>query len=197
MRLWCSPRRWPCGATNHDRIHWNCARITHLILGKMAVFWYDGTACFLPLDSNRFGQYGLSRNSRQKRSTVALRNSVGGAAAAMLWNHDCVAHPSLCAQCARCRCCPCMNGPFKCKMPGCNMYAWTYSMKTHYADNHQGAGMSEDMKNQVLLKPHERTYVNRLVVAYTKGIKTMYPTLLKAITNKEATYTCVLECDQE
>jgi len=70
-------------------------------------------------------------------------------------------------------------------------------MKTHYADNHQGAGMSEDMKNQVLLKPHERTYVNRLVVAYTKGIKTMYPTLLKAITNKEATYTCVLECDQE
>ena len=34
---------------------------------------------------------------------------------------------------------PCTNRPFKCKMPGCNMYVWTYSMKTHYADNHQGA----------------------------------------------------------
>jgi len=89
---------------------------------------------------------------------------------------------------------PCTNRPFKCKMQGCNMYVWTYSMKTHYADNRQGAEMSEDVKNQVLLKPHERTYVNRLVVAYTKGIKTVCPTLMKAIKNKEATYTYVLEC---
>ena len=54
---------------------------------------------------------------------------------------------------------------------------------------------AQDVKNQVLLKPHERTFVNRLVVAYTKGIKTVCPTLMKAIKNKEATYTCVLECD--
>ena len=45
------------------------------------------------------------------------------------------------------------------------MYVWTYSMKTHY-DNHEGAKMSEDVKNQVLLKPHECTFVNQLVVAY-------------------------------
>jgi len=56
-------------------------------------------------------------------------------------------------------------------------------MNTHYADNHQGAEMSEDVKNQVLLKLHERTYVNRLVVAYTKGIKTVCPTLMKPIKN--------------
>ena len=87
---------------------------------------------------------------------------------------------------------PCTNRPFKCKMPGCNM---TYSMKTHYADNHQGAKMSEDVKNQVLLKPHDCLYVNRLVVAYTKGIKTVCPTLMKAMKNKEATCTCALECD--
>jgi len=52
---------------------------------------------------------------------------------------------------------PCTNGPFKCKMPGCNMYVCTYSMKTHYAENHKGAEVSQDVKNQVLLKPHERT----------------------------------------
>jgi len=80
-------------------------------------------------------------------------------------------------------------------MPGCNMYVWTYSMKTHNTKNHQGAEMSEDVKNQVLLKPHERTYVNRLVVAYTKGIKTVCPTLMKAMKNKEAMCTCALECD--
>jgi len=68
-------------------------------------------------------------------------------------------------------------------------------MKTHYADNHQGAKMSEYVKNQVLLKPHERTCVNRLVVAYTKGIKTVCPTLMKAMKNNEATCTCALECD--
>jgi len=55
--------------------------------------------------------------------------------------------------------------------------------------------MSEDVKNQLLFKPHERTYVNRLVVAYTKGIKTVYPTLMKAMKSKEATCTCALECD--
>jgi len=33
-------------------------------------------------------------------------------------------------------------------------------MKTLYEDNHQGDEMSEDVKNQVLLKTHERTYVN-------------------------------------
>jgi len=91
---------------------------------------------------------------------------------------------------------PCTNRPFKCKMPGCNMYVWTYSMETHYAKNDQGAEISEDIKNQVLLKPHERTYVNRLVVAYTtKGLKTVCPTLMKAMKNKEATCTCALECD--
>ena len=90
---------------------------------------------------------------------------------------------------------PCTNRPFKCKMPGCTRYVWTYSMKSHYADNHQGAEMSEDVQNQVLLKPHERTFVNRLVVAYTKGIKTVCPTLMKAMKNKVATCTCALECD--
>ena len=58
-----------------------------------------------------------------------------------------------------------------------------------------GVEMSEDVKNQVLLKPHERTYVNRLVVTYTKGIKTVCPTSMKAMKNKEATCTCALECD--
>ena len=43
----------------------------------------------------------------------------------------------------------------------------------------------------------ERTYANPLVVAYTKVIKTVCPTLMKAIRNKEATYTCVLESDQK
>jgi len=90
---------------------------------------------------------------------------------------------------------PCTNGPFKCKMPGCNMYVCTYSMKTHYAENHKGAEVSQDVKNQVLLKPHERTYVNRLVVADTKGIKTLCPTLMNIMKNKEATCTCALECD--
>ena len=75
------------------------------------------------------------------------------------------------------------------------MYVWTYSMKTYFADNHEGAEMSEDVKNQVFLKPHGRTYVNRLVVAYTKGIKTVCPTLMKAMKNKEATCICALECD--
>ena len=75
-------------------------------------------------------------------------------------------------------------------MPGCNMYVRTYSMTTHYADNHQGAEMSEDVKNQVLLRPHEQTYANRLVVAYTKVIKTVCLTLMKSMKNKEATCTC-------
>jgi len=42
---------------------------------------------------------------------------------------------------------------------GCNVYVWTYSMKTHYADNYKGAEISEDLKNQEFLKPHERTWV--------------------------------------
>ena len=29
---------------------------------------------------------------------------------------------------------PCTNRPFKCKMPGCNMYVWTYSLTTHCLD---------------------------------------------------------------
>jgi len=77
-------------------------------------------------------------------------------------------------------------------MPGCNLYVWTYSVKTHYADKHEGVKMSEDVKNQVLLKPHERTYVYRLVRTYIKGIKTVCPTLMN---NEEAKCTCVLECD--
>jgi len=44
-------------------------------------------------------------------------------------------------------------------MPGCNMHVWIESMQTHYTDNYQGAEMPEDVKNQVLLKPHERTYL--------------------------------------
>ena len=72
------------------------------------------------------------------------------------------------------------------------MYVQTYNMKTHYADKHEGVEMSEDVKNQVLLKPHERTYVHRLVRAYTKGIKTACPTLMKI---KETKCTCALECD--
>ena len=39
--------------------------------------------------------------------------------------------------------------------------------------------------------------VNRLVVAFTKGIKTVCPTLKKAMKNTEATYTCALKCDQK
>ena len=46
----------------------------------------------------------------------------------------------------------------------------------------------EDVKNQVLLKPHKHTNVNQLVVAYTKGIKTVCPILMEAIKNKEATF---------
>ena len=78
-------------------------------------------------------------------------------------------------------------------------------MKTHYTDNHEGVEMFDDVKNQVFLKPHERTYVHRirwldreqehvhrLVRAYTKGIKTVCPTLKKS---KEAPCTCALECD--
>jgi len=68
-------------------------------------------------------------------------------------------------------------------------------MKTHYVDNHQGAEMSEDVKNQMLLKFHDRTYVNQLVVVYTKGIKTVCSTLMKVMKNKEVTCTCSLECD--
>ena len=89
----------------------------------------------------------------------------------------------------------CTNRPFKCKMPAYNMYVWTYSMKTHYVDNHEGAEMSVDVKNQVLLKFHDHTYVNQLVVVYTKGIKTVCLTLMKVMKNKEVTCTCVLECD--
>ena len=90
---------------------------------------------------------------------------------------------------------PCTNRPFKCDMPGCNKYVLTYSMETHYADNHKGVEMSDDVKNQVFLKPHERTYENRLVRVYTKGMKTVCPTLMKAVKNKEAKCTCALECD--
>jgi len=55
-------------------------------------------------------------------------------------------------------------------------------MKTHYANNHEGAEIFDVVKNQVFLKPNERTYVHRkrwldreqehvhrLVRAYTKG----------------------------
>ena len=45
----------------------------------------------------------------------------------------------------------------------------------YYEDNHEGAEMSEDVKNQVLLKSHERTFANWLVVAYTMGIRTVCP----------------------
>ena len=54
---------------------------------------------------------------------------------------------------------------------------------------------AQDVKNQVLLKPHERTFVNRLVVAYTKSIKAVCPICDEAMKNKEATCTCALECD--
>ena len=67
--------------------------------------------------------------------------------------------------------------------------------ETHYVDNHEGVEMSVDVKNQVLLKFNDRTYVNRLVVVYTKGMKTVCPTLMKVMKNKEVTCTCVLECD--
>jgi len=87
---------------------------------------------------------------------------------------------------------PCTKRSFKCNMPGCILYVWTYSMKTHYVNNHKGVEMSEDVKNQVLLKPHERTYVYWLVRTYIKGIKTLCPTLMK---NKEAKCSCVFECD--
>ena len=83
---------------------------------------------------------------------------------------------------------PRTNRLSKCNMPGCNLYVWTYSMKTHYADKHDGAEMSEDVKNQVLLKPHERTYVHRFVRAYTKGIKTVCHTLMK---NKGKMHMCI------
>ena len=53
------------------------------------------------------------------------------------------------------------------------MYVCLHSMKTHYADNHEGAEMSEDVKNQVFVKSHKRTYVNRSVTAYFKGITTL------------------------
>ena len=81
---------------------------------------------------------------------------------------------------------PRTNRQFKCNMPCWNLYVWTYSMKTHHADKHEGVEMSEDVKNQVLLKLHECTYVHRLVRTYTKGIKTLCPTLMK---NKEAKCT--------
>jgi len=87
---------------------------------------------------------------------------------------------------------PCTDRLSKCNMPGCNLYVWKCSMKTRYADKHECAEMSEDVKNQVLLELHERTYVHRFVRAYTKGIKTVCPTLMK---NKEAKCTCALECD--
>ena len=53
----------------------------------------------------------------------------------------------------------------KCNMPGCNLYVWKCSMKTRYADKHECAEMSEDVKNQVLLELHERTYVCACVCA--------------------------------
>jgi len=62
----------------------------------------------------------------------------------------------------------------------------------HYADKHDVAEKSEDVKNQVLMKPHERTYGHRFVRPYTKGINTVRPTLMK---NKEAKCTCAFECD--
>jgi len=37
VRLWCSPRLWPHGATNPVEINWNCATFPSLIPGKMAV----------------------------------------------------------------------------------------------------------------------------------------------------------------
>ena len=63
---------------------------------------------------------------------------------------------------------------------GCNVYVWTYSMKTHYTGNHEGAKMSQDVKNEVFLKLHERTHVNRLVRTYIQGpsIKTVCHTLM-------------------
>ena len=71
----------------------------------------------------------------------------------------------------------------------------TKKIRPHYADNHEGVEMSEEVKNLVFLKLHERIYVSQLVRAYTKGIKTVCPTLMKAMKNKEAKCTCALECD--
>jgi len=74
----------------------------------------------------------------------------------------------------------CTNRPFKYDIPGRNIYVWTYSMKTHYTGNHEGAKMSQDVKNEVFLKLHERTHIKRLVRTYTQGpsIKTVCPTLM-------------------
>jgi len=74
----------------------------------------------------------------------------------------------------------CTNRPFKYNIPGRNIYVWTYSMKTHYTGNHEGAKMSQDVKNEVFLKLHERTHVNRLVRTYIQGpsIKTVCHTLM-------------------
>ena len=66
---------------------------------------------------------------------------------------------------------------------------------TTLAENHQGDEMSEDVKNQVLLKPYERRYVNRLVVACTKGVKTVCTTLMKAMKTQETTCTFALKCN--
>jgi len=36
--LWCSPRRWPLGATNPVQIHWNSARFLPLFQGRWLSF---------------------------------------------------------------------------------------------------------------------------------------------------------------
>jgi len=78
-------------------------------------------------------------------------------------------------------------------MPDCNMYVWTYSMKTH---NHQGAEMpvSEDVKNQVLLKSHERT-CQSIGGSIYQGYKNCVSHFDESYKLEEATCTCALECD--
>jgi len=183
------------------------------------------TICFLPLDFQTFGQDGLSQN--RLRNEFKFNGCVEnlGTAVAMLWDHDCLLlTPKVCPKelvmylprtTRRHVVGRNANEPtghphsqardFPTRWLGCNMYACTYCMKTHYADHHEGAEMFDGVKNPVFVKPHERTHVHRkrwldweqehvhrLVRAYSKGIKTVCPTLKKS---KEATCTCELECD--
>ena len=70
---------------------------------------------------------------------------------------------------------PCTNRPFKCIVEGCNQILWTYSMKAHYEDKHSSSEMPDEVKKEVLMRPHELTYVSRLVSGYSKKVKTVCP----------------------
>ena len=79
---------------------------------------------------------------------------------------------------------PCTNRPFKCIVEGCNQILWTYSMKNHYEDKHASSEMPDEVKKEVLMRPHEMTYVSqlvemtyvsRLVGGYSKKVKTVCP----------------------